>query len=157
MPPTATSSTSPRHRPAPTRPAIDTESPSPSRVALSDSPLLLCERRGRALNSLPFPLTSRWGVGGQGAPHVILNMCANKDEIRSSVEKTVHDLGTRGIRSLAVGRKDGEDGPWRMLGILTFLDPPRPDTKQARPPPRSRAPGRRRSPVAPAVACARLT
>ena len=96
-------------------------------------------------------------MGGQGAPHVILNMCANKDEIRSSVEKTVHDLGTRGIRSLAVGRKDGEDGPWRMLGILTFLDPPRPDTKQARPPPRSRAPGRRRSPVAPAVACARLT
>ena len=77
-------------------------------------------------------------------------MCANKDEIKSNVESTVHsksrawmcilgnesfasqvhELGTRGVRSLAVGRKDGEDGPWRMLGILTFLDPPRPDTKQ---------------------------
>mmetsp|Transcript_53308 Transcript_53308/g.141266 ORF Transcript_53308/g.141266 Transcript_53308/m.141266 type:complete len:1012 (-) Transcript_53308:919-3954(-) len=66
----------------------------------------------------------------KGAPHVILNMCANKEEIRLDVEKKVHELGTRGIRSLAVGRKDGEDGPWRLLGILTFLDPPRPDTKQ---------------------------
>ncbi len=46
--------------------------------------------------------------------------------------RQVHELGTRGVRSLAVGRKDGEEGPWRMLGILTFLDPPRPDTKQAR-------------------------
>jgi len=31
-------------------------------------------------------------------------------------------------RSLAVARMDNEDGCWRMLGILTFLDPPRPDT-----------------------------
>ena len=37
-------------------------------------------------------------------------------------------LGQRGIRSLAVARKvDGED--WKLLGMLTFLDPPRPDTK----------------------------
>lgn len=36
----------------------------------------------------------------------------------------VHELGLRGIRSLAVARTDDE-GKWRMLGILTFLDPPR--------------------------------
>jgi H+-transporting ATPase len=24
---------------------------------------------------------------------------------------------------------DGDDGVWEFLGILTFLDPPRPDTK----------------------------
>lgn len=42
----------------------------------------------------------------------------------------VLELGKRGIRSLAVARKDDEDGLWRMLGILTFLDPPRPDTKR---------------------------
>ncbi len=45
----------------------------------------------------------------------------------------------RGIRSLAVARQEmaegGEGGalvprgPWRMLGLLTFLDPPRPDTR----------------------------
>jgi hypothetical protein len=40
----------------------------------------------------------------------------------------VMDLGRRGIRSLAVARTN-EEGKWQMLGILTFLDPPRPDTK----------------------------
>jgi H+-transporting ATPase len=89
---------------------------------------------------------------GQGAPHVILNMCYNKDEIKSQVDAKVHrqhrpldmvvcvvrvlsdggqvhELGTRGIRSLAIARQDNEDGRWRFLGIMTFLDPPRPDTK----------------------------
>ena len=38
-------------------------------------------------------------------------------------------LGLRGIRSLAVA-KTNQDGKWEFLGLLTFLDPPRPDTKQ---------------------------
>ncbi len=42
----------------------------------------------------------------------------------------VKELGTRGIRSLAVARQDNEDGRWRLLGLLTFLDPPRPDAKR---------------------------
>jgi H+-transporting ATPase len=65
----------------------------------------------------------------KGAPHVILNLCANKEEIRESVENKVLDLGKRGIRSLAVARMEDNDGIWKLLGILTFLDPPRPDTK----------------------------
>ena len=36
--------------------------------------------------------------------------------------------GTRGVRSLAVARCNAE-GQWTLLGVLTFLDPPRPDTK----------------------------
>lgn len=40
----------------------------------------------------------------------------------------VMDLGRRGIRCLAVA-KTNDEGKWQMLGILTFLDPPRPDTK----------------------------
>ena len=65
----------------------------------------------------------------KGAPHVVLEMCHNKEELRKEVEDKVHELGTRGVRSLALARMDNEDGAWRMLGILTFLDPPRPDTK----------------------------
>jgi hypothetical protein len=65
----------------------------------------------------------------KGAPHVILDLCHNKDEIKEAVDNKVLELGKRGIRSLAVARMDNEDGRWRMLGILTFLDPPRPDTK----------------------------
>lgn len=42
----------------------------------------------------------------------------------------MHELGTRGIRSLAVARTPEDDiNSWEMLGMLTFLDPPRPDTK----------------------------
>lgn len=42
----------------------------------------------------------------------------------------MHELGTRGIRSLAVARTcDDNPDTWEMLGMLTFLDPPRPDTK----------------------------
>lgn len=45
------------------------------------------------------------------------------------MEAKVLELGMRGIRSLAVA-KSTEDGGWQFLGILTFLDPPRPDTKE---------------------------
>ncbi len=85
----------------------------------------------------------------QGAPHVILNMCHYKDEIKARVDtmvlyffpssgnlgctefvdRQVKEISTRGIRSLAIARQDNEDGRWRLLGILTFLDPPRPDTR----------------------------
>jgi H+-transporting ATPase len=66
----------------------------------------------------------------KGAPHVILEMCENKEAIRKSVEDKVLELAHRGIRSLAVSRTKGsEAGAWEFLGILTFLDPPRPDTK----------------------------
>jgi H+-transporting ATPase len=64
----------------------------------------------------------------KGAPHVLMKLV---DDPTTShlVEKDVHALGIRGIRSLAVAKTD-ENDKWKMLGLLTFLDPPRPDTKQ---------------------------
>ena len=64
----------------------------------------------------------------KGAPHVLLKL-VNDPAVSARVEKDVHALGIRGIRSLAVAKTDDND-VWRMLGLLTFLDPPRPDTKQ---------------------------
>jgi H+-transporting ATPase len=64
----------------------------------------------------------------KGAPHVILALC-NDPAVHHRCEEDVTKLGERGIRSLAVAKKDGE-GEWKMLGLLTFLDPPRPDTKK---------------------------
>lgn len=65
----------------------------------------------------------------KGAPHIILNLLEpDEDEVRDNVESDVARLGEKGIRSLAVARAS-EHGPWKMLGLLTFLDPPRPDTK----------------------------
>ena len=39
------------------------------------------------------------------------------------------EFGARGIRTLAVARSEGDDDAYRFAGLLTFLDPPRADTK----------------------------
>eukprot|EP00929_Paragymnodinium_shiwhaense_P000051 TRINITY_DN10016_c0_g3_i1.p1 TRINITY_DN10016_c0_g3~~TRINITY_DN10016_c0_g3_i1.p1 ORF type:complete len:920 (+),score=278.81 TRINITY_DN10016_c0_g3_i1:141-2900(+) len=65
----------------------------------------------------------------KGAPDVVLSLCeGNRDEIRADVERKVMDLAQRGIRALGVASAEGE-GKYRFHGILTFLDPPRADTK----------------------------
>lgn len=66
----------------------------------------------------------------KGAPHVILHLLdkATEGQVIHACESKVTALGQRGIRSLAVGKQD-EGGPWKLQGLLTFLDPPRPDTK----------------------------
>ena len=63
----------------------------------------------------------------KGAPHVLLKLCNNKAVIEQ-VEKDVTAFGERGIRSLAVAKTNAK-GEWEMIAILSFLDPPRPDTK----------------------------
>ena len=65
----------------------------------------------------------------KGAPNVVLALSANKEEIGPTVQAAIEELGARGIRCLAVARAEGEHR-YRMVGILTFLDPPRPDTKR---------------------------
>lgn len=93
------------------------------------------------LDYLPFdPIVKRTGstirdrVSGQtfqvtkGAPHVLLKLTKD-DEVKHRCEEDVNHLGQRGIRALAVAKTD-DDGQFRMLGLLTFLDPPRHDTKE---------------------------
>jgi H+-transporting ATPase len=64
----------------------------------------------------------------KGAPNIVLALCKNKDKIGAEVQSIIEDLAGRGIRCLTVARTLA-DGEWYMAGILTFLDPPRPDTK----------------------------
>jgi H+-transporting ATPase len=65
----------------------------------------------------------------KGAPHIILRLLPASDTVvREAVEKDVARLGEQGIRCLAVARCKNDT--WQMIGLLTFLDPPRPDTKQ---------------------------
>merc|ERR1711871_27838 len=68
----------------------------------------------------------------KGAPQVLLKLVEQAGgcdaELKRKIEKDVTDLGKRGIRAIAVAKTD-ETGVWRMMGLLTFLDPPRPDTK----------------------------
>jgi H+-transporting ATPase len=65
----------------------------------------------------------------KGAPQIISKL-VNDEMITQRVDAEVHNLGSRGIRALAVARTiDDQMTKWVMLGVLTFLDPPRPDTK----------------------------
>merc|ERR1719456_731012 len=68
----------------------------------------------------------------KGAPHVLLKLVQDSNGCDSSLAKTIeHDvteLGKRGIRAIAAAKTDRNE-VWRMMGLLTFLDPPRPDTK----------------------------
>lgn len=64
----------------------------------------------------------------KGAPHVLMKLIKDESIIRKC-EDDVHALGLRGIRALAVAKTDGGE-EWKLLGLLTFLDPPRIDTKE---------------------------
>lgn len=67
----------------------------------------------------------------KGAPHIILGLLPPSSQpIREAVEKDVARLGERGIRSLAVARSKPDSGIWEMAGLLTFLDPARPDSME---------------------------
>ncbi len=57
-------------------------------------------------------------------------LSASDREVKEQVEAEVVKFGEMGIRTLAVAKMEGHNGEWKMMGLLTFLDPPRPDTKQ---------------------------
>ena len=64
----------------------------------------------------------------KGAPQVILALCANAEQVKSTVEKAVNEFAARGFRSLGVARAD-QDGKWQFLGVLPLFDPPREQAK----------------------------
>jgi len=64
----------------------------------------------------------------KGAPQVVLSKCHNRAQIGASVDAKIMELASRGIRGLAVARTNPKE-QWELMGILTFLDPPRPDTR----------------------------
>lgn len=65
----------------------------------------------------------------KGAPHIIVDLAYNSDQINDEVVDIIEDLASRGIRCLSIAKTDAQDR-WHLCGILTFLDPPRPDTKE---------------------------
>ena len=94
--------------------------------------------RVEQLNFVPFDPTVKRTEGTlrengtefkttKGAPHIILKLVKDEAVIRRC-EDDVHRLGLRGIRALAVAKTD-QKNEWKLLGLLTFLDPPRHDTK----------------------------
>jgi H+-transporting ATPase len=64
----------------------------------------------------------------KGAPNVLLKLIGDA-KLEKKVMDDVDSFGLLGTRCLAVAKTD-ESGRWKFLGLLTFLDPPRPDTKK---------------------------
>ena len=65
----------------------------------------------------------------KGAPQVILELSANKEQVKAAVDKAVNEFAARGFRSLGMARAD-EDGQWQFAGVLPLFDPPRVDAKE---------------------------
>jgi H+-transporting ATPase len=67
----------------------------------------------------------------KGAPHIILDLLPSSSvKVREQVEIDVARFGESGIRTLAVAKTDPKTNEWHIVGLLTFLDPPRSDTKE---------------------------
>ena len=72
-------------------------------------------------NGVPFKVT-------KGAPHVLCHLVSDPS-VTSRVDADVIRFGEKGIRCLAVAKTMALSDEWKFVGMLTFLDPPRPDTK----------------------------
>ena len=66
----------------------------------------------------------------KGAPNIIMAMTGESEEIKKKIETDVTGLSKRGIRAMAIAKTDKTEDDWQFVGLLTFLDPPRADTKE---------------------------
>mmetsp|Transcript_5866 Transcript_5866/g.9658 ORF Transcript_5866/g.9658 Transcript_5866/m.9658 type:complete len:582 (-) Transcript_5866:292-2037(-) len=64
----------------------------------------------------------------KGAPHVLMQLCKNQD-VNNQVDDDVNKFGARGIRALAVAKTNAQN-EWEMIALLSFLDPPRLDSRE---------------------------
>ncbi|KAI8822455.1 uncharacterized protein EV422DRAFT_494864 [Fimicolochytrium jonesii] len=61
----------------------------------------------------------------KGAPQVVMNMCGGHEE----AQEAVNDFARRGLRALGVARTvDREKKVFELVGMISLLDPPRPDS-----------------------------
>jgi len=63
----------------------------------------------------------------KGAPQVIIKLAGGNEE----TSQAVNDLAKRGLRALGIAKTDPKDNNrWKLIGFISLLDPPRPDTKE---------------------------
>ncbi len=65
----------------------------------------------------------------KGAIQVILNLIANKEELRSKVEQKGNEFAAQGYRALGVAKAEN-GGAWQYVGIVALFDPPREDSAE---------------------------
>ncbi len=65
----------------------------------------------------------------KGAAQVLINMAALPDEQTIAINQLVDQLASKGYRTLAVGKKTGDEA-LDLIGLIPLYDPPRADSKQ---------------------------
>ncbi|HHO69089.1 MAG TPA: HAD family hydrolase [Gammaproteobacteria bacterium] len=65
----------------------------------------------------------------KGAAQVLLEMAEMPDNERVAISRTIDLLASKGYRTLAVARQDG-DRPPELVGLIPLMDPPREDSAQ---------------------------
>ncbi|HXY87965.1 MAG TPA: plasma-membrane proton-efflux P-type ATPase [Candidatus Acidoferrales bacterium] len=65
----------------------------------------------------------------KGAPQVILEIVARKEDIRTKMEKVVNEFASKGYRALGVAKTDAQ-GKWQYAGLIPLYDPPRDDSAE---------------------------
>jgi H+-transporting ATPase len=66
----------------------------------------------------------------KGAPQAIAALCALDVATAQKYNEEVAELATHGYRALGVARSEDDGKTWKLLGLLSLMDPPRPDAKQ---------------------------
>ena len=65
----------------------------------------------------------------KGAPQIIIELCTMDTALKKKAFHDVDAYAKKGLRSLGVG-KENDKGDFEFLGILSFFDPPRIDSKK---------------------------
>ena len=68
-------------------------------------------------------------IAVKGAAQVLLELAQLSDDEAQNIQRMVDLLASKGYRTLAVGRQQG-DAPLQLLGLVPLYDPPRDDSKQ---------------------------
>jgi len=63
----------------------------------------------------------------KGAPQAISALCTLDAKTEGAYDDKVEDLAKHGFRALGVARSADDGKTWTLLGVLSLLDPPRPD------------------------------
>ncbi|BDA48222.1 Plasma membrane ATPase 1 [Coccomyxa sp. Obi] len=64
----------------------------------------------------------------KGAPQVVGALLSDAEE-KAAVQQYIDERASRGLRSLGVARSADGGASWRLVGMISLLDPPRSDTR----------------------------
>ena len=65
----------------------------------------------------------------KGAPQAIADICGLDPVTRGKYDSQVNALARRGYRALGVASSADDGKTWTLVGLLSLMDPPRPDAK----------------------------